>query len=221
MPLFQRRTEALCHCAKGALTRSSSLYFRGEGRSCCLLIPENRGSLSLRLYFRGEGSRQSELLPLFQSRTESLSRRTDCLYFRGEGSLDTELLPLFQRRREELLPLNPSGLEENRGSLPLRLYFSGEGSLDTELLPLFQRRREECCLLMPLFQRRTEALCRCASILEEKGAVKLSYCLYFRGEGSLTSARSETSNSVRRRAAQRAQASRSRDVIFVDLREKK
>ena len=38
---------------------------------------------------------------------------------------------------------------------------------------------------MLLFERRTEALSSCASILEEKGAFERSYCLYFRGEGSL------------------------------------
>ena len=59
MPLFWRRTEALSSCAsileeKGALTRSSSLYFRGEGRSYCLYVKAERN-----LYFRG-----LELLPL-------------------------------------------------------------------------------------------------------------------------------------------------------------
>ena len=64
MPLFQRRTEALSSCAsileeKGALTRSYSLYFRGEG------------------------SLQTELLPLFQSSTGSLD------YFRGRFRFKT------------------------------------------------------------------------------------------------------------------------------------
>ena len=181
MPLFQRRTEALCHCAsileeKGALTRSSSLYFRGEGRSCCLLMPlfqrrtealcrcasilDEKGAVKVSycLYFRAErnlcrGGRNASIL---EENRGSLSLR---LYCRGEGSLDTELLPLFQRRREELLPLNPSILEENRGSLPLRLYFRGEGSRQSELPPLFQSRTES-------LSRRTE-------------------CLYFRGEQRL------------------------------------
>ena len=66
MPLFWRRTEALSSCAsileeKGALTRSSSLYFRGEGRSYCLYVKAER-NLD---YFRGERSLQTELLPLF------------------------------------------------------------------------------------------------------------------------------------------------------------
>ena len=93
MPLFWRRTEALSSCAsileeKGALTRSSSLYFRGEGRSYCLYFKAERNlwtileenetfKQSYCLYFRGEGSRQTELLPLFSSRTESLSRRPE------------------------------------------------------------------------------------------------------------------------------------------------
>ena len=34
---------------------------------------------------------------------------------------------------------------------------------------------------IPFFSRRSS----CSSILEEKGAFKQSYCLYFRGEGSL------------------------------------
>ena len=81
MPLFWRRTEALSSCAsileeKGALTRSSSLYLRGEGRSYCL-------------YFKAERNLWTIL------EENEAFKQSYCLYFRGEGSPQTALLALF------------------------------------------------------------------------------------------------------------------------------
>ena len=81
-----------------------------------------------------------------------------------------------------MVAFKPSYFLEKKGAFKRSycLYFRGEGSLQTELLQGVSNRATASILELNRVSGVGGVVC--ASILEEMGAFKRSYCIYFRGE---------------------------------------